>query len=114
MSYLTLFEMDKVTESYLQATISSLLPTDQVIVTDHHSRVFEIIKKEQYFKQKGIYISGPPGSGKSTCVYLYKVLKKENIPFVVFSTTSLAPRNKVMLRAPPSALGLVMPSSYSP
>ena len=102
MSYLTFFkkiEMDEVTESYLQKTISSLLPTDHIIVTDHHNRVFDIIEKKQYFKGKGIYISGPPGSGKSTtCVYLYQVLKEKNIPFVVFSTGSLAPINKAMLQ----------------
>ena len=103
MSYCTSKEvnMDAATAQYLQATISAWLPTDtgKVIVTGHYKRVFETIKEGKYIQSKGILISGPPGTGKSTtCVYLYEVLKENSIPFVIFPTASLHPENKSVLQ----------------
>jgi DNA replication protein DnaC len=44
---------------------------------------------------QGILILGPPGTGKSTiCLYLYKKLKEDHIPFLICPIASLQPDNQ--------------------
>jgi DNA-binding NtrC family response regulator len=101
LSYFALkdIQMDVATAQYLKTTISTQLPTDKVIVTGLYNEVYEIIKESSYYDGKGILITGPPGTGKSTtCVYLHEALKGINIPFVIFPTASLQAENKSMLQ----------------
>ena len=42
--------------------------------------------------ERGVMIQGPPGTGKSTsCIYLWRKFKDENIPFLVCFIRSLDP-----------------------
>ena len=89
--------MGKDTARFLRIGFSGLFPitpdgTASIIETAFYKDVYEIIRNNNYVDECGILIVGPPGTGKSMiCVYLWKKLKEDDIPFLICPIASLQP-----------------------
>ena len=88
------FEFDDARVLYFFSVITTVTDKPALIETDFLKKLLQLCTKDTQNQKDGVVIRGSSGTGKTfSCVYLWKKLKEQGIPFLVCSTLCLMQTN---------------------